>query len=419
MSASSKNNTANVDLEITVIDSANHSESVDESIAVAEQTILVEAVPESGALRPGLANIVYLQSSYPDGRAAQTAMTVTGAISGTMAVMTDEFGLATITVTPTVNQGISLTVQAADADGAVAQQAVNLGATGGTNAVLLRPDRAQYQIGDTLNIDIFVAGTATTAYLDVIKDGQTFGLAALPVANGVAQAAIDIDGSLLGTLDLNAYVITSGQSSPGEIVRDRRFVLVNPAPAEVTVQTDADVYRPGDSATLDIAVQREGAPMPGVIGLSIVDESVFAVGTQDPGFARTYFLLERELQEPRYEIHDFVPLGDDDPSPYDKGASLQQAQEIALAGFFAEELAALPQPAAVAGGVSLAVAPPPSNTTGDWSRTLGARLALMTPLLGFALYDGTRRRRRLLIGLVILAGVLFWSSCAPAPSARG
>lgn len=66
-----------------------------------------------------------------------------------------------------------------------------------------------------------------TVYLDIIKDQQTFGLAALPVTNGMAQAAIPIDGSLLGTLELNAYAVDEG----GQIARDRRYALVNPAPA--------------------------------------------------------------------------------------------------------------------------------------------------------------------------------------------
>ncbi|MCB0125325.1 MAG: hypothetical protein KDE58_23890, partial [Caldilineaceae bacterium] len=236
-----ENETATVDLEISVIDTANHSESIDESITVAEQTILVEAVPESGFLRPGLENVIYLQSSSPDGGAIQTTLTVqtgvteTGTLSDTFIVTTDEFGLATITVTPHQQRFFPLTITATDSGGQQVVQPLILGIQGNANAVLLRPERSQYAIGDTLNIDIYVAGTATTAYLDVIKDGQTFGLAALPVADGVAQAAIDIDGSLLGTLELNAYVIASGAEGNGEIVRDRRFVLVNPAPADVAV----------------------------------------------------------------------------------------------------------------------------------------------------------------------------------------
>ena len=94
-------------------------------------------------------------------------------------------------------------------------------------------------------------------------------------------------------------------------------MLVNPAPAQVDVQADAEVYRPGETASLALTVSRDGQPMPGALGISIVDESVFSVGAQDPGFARTYFLLERELLEPRFEIHDFTPLGGE-TSPYDR-----------------------------------------------------------------------------------------------------
>jgi len=411
-----ENNTAQVDLTITVIDTAHHSERVDESIIVAEKAILIEAVPESGFLRPGLENIIYLQTSYPDGRAAQTEVTVSGVATDTMTVQTDEFGLATIRVTPQDSRDLILTLRAVDTAGQATEQQIGLGASGDAQAVLLRPEKVEYQIGETLNIDIHVAAPsghpATTAYLDVIKGSQTFGLAALPVTQGVAQAAIDLDGSLLGTLELNAYVITDA----GQIVRDRRLILVNPAPAAVAIQTDAEVYRPGDTATLDITVQREGAPMPGVIGLSIVDESVFSVGTQDPGFARTYFLLDRELQEPRYEIHDFTPMRSDDPSPYGQ-RSASAAQQLALAGFFAEELTAMGDinhPSHSTHYVAQStIDNPQSAMLWGWAN----RIALIAPLMGIAFYDGTRRRRIIFIGLVLLSLAFFWTSCA-APAAQ-
>lgn len=405
-----ENNTANIDLEISVVDTANHVENIDESVTIAEKLILIEAVPESGFLRPGIENIIYLQTSYPDGRAAATTITATTDLSTTVVVQTDEFGLATMTLTPENNHDFLLALAAQDSAGQAAEQRLILGSSGDANAVLLRPDKAQYQIGETLNIDLYVAGNASTVYLDVIKGRQTFGLVALPVKDGVAQAAIDIDGSLLGTLELNAYVITN----PGEIVRDRRLVLVNPAPAQIDLQTDAEVYRPGATATLDIAVSRDGTPMAGALGISIVDESVFSVGTQDPGFARTYFLLERELLEPRYEIHDFVDLADDDHSPYDDNPDSVRigqsgARNVALFGFFGEELAAIEQQ-------TVAVTPTsaPQPVAMDWT----PRLALALPLVGFAFYDGTRKRRRALIALVLFSlGAFVWSACASAPSA--
>jgi uncharacterized protein YfaS (alpha-2-macroglobulin family) len=403
------NKSAQIDLEIEVVDTANHLESVDETITVAEKPLLIDAVPESGLLRPGLANRVYLDVSTPDGAPAPATLTITGDALAPITTTTDLYGLAVITLTAPDQPFLPLQVVATDAAGREVTQPLLLGgATGASATVLMRPARSAYQIGETANIDIYVNGHATTVYLDIIKGRQTFGLVALPVVGGVAQAALPIDGSLLGTLELNAYVI----GDDGAIVNDRRLLLVDPAPAEIDVTLDADRYRPGDTATLDIQVQRDSAPMPGVVGLAIVDESVFSVQEQAPGFARTYFLLERELQEPRYEIHDFVELEDDAYSPYDNLPSSirygARAQELALTGLFAHELAARqpapaqPSPAAPSAAEALAA---------SW----GNRLYLLAPLMGLAFYDGSRKRRRLLIALTIFAlGAFFWSACAPA-----
>jgi hypothetical protein len=41
------------------------------------------------------------------------------------------------------------------------------------------------------------------------------------------------------------------------------------------------------------------------LGIAIVDESVFALQQQDPGFAKLYFMLERELMAPFYQVKGF------------------------------------------------------------------------------------------------------------------
>ena len=405
-----ENASASVDLEIAVTDTAQHVERIDESVTVAEQPILVDAVPESGVLRRGIPNLVYIDTTYPDGSAVKTTLTVESTrLPAPLTVETDEYGLAVITMTGGSAATTSLKVTAQDEAGLTATQRVLVEANPAKSAILLRPDKSEYAVGETMNLDAFVTGGAKTVYLDLVKEDQTFGLVALPVQDGVAQAAIPVDGSLLGTVELHAYFITQD----GEIVRDRRLALVNPAPAAVEVTADAEVYRPGATAKLDIAVTHEGAPMPGVVGVSIVDESVFSVGAQEPGFARTYFLLERELQEPRYEIHDFTELESDDPSPYDKEAALDApvaARQAALAGLFAEELALAAR--------SERTSPPAAPLIPPPLLAYAARISLALPLVGLAFYDGTRRRRRLLLALLVFGAAGFlMASCSASPAA--
>lgn len=409
--------TATVKLEVTVIDTANHAESVDDDVTVAASTVLVEAVPESGNLQPGIANIVYLNTSYPDGRATPASLVIQSPLlPEPVALTTDEYGLASLVITPTAEVEPTLYISTTTPAGAQEVTALSLHADSASTALLLRPDRAEYHIGDTMNLDIYVGGHAQTVYLDVIKGRQTFALVALPVVDGLAQAAIDVDGSLLGTLELNAYALTDR----GEIVRDRRLALVNPAPAKVTITADAEVYRPGDTAQIEFQVSREGAPMVGALGVSIVDESVFAVGAQEPGFARTYFLLERELLEPRYEIHNFTDFGEDDTSPYDKEEAATVAaaphdptaaqRNLALSGLFAQELIE-PMTMTTAGAVADA---PLSAEAWAWVN----RLALIVPLVGLVLFDGTRRRRRWLFMMFVAGAALaILAACSAAPAA--
>ena len=388
------NSTANIDLEITVIDSANHSERIDESITVSEQPYIVEAIPESGQLRANVENLVYFQVSTPDGRPAPVTLEVEAQnlqFSPT-SVQTNAGGLAVLSVTPGDIIDTRITIHVTDEDQSQSDIMLALPYNGGSG-LLLRPERAEYAIGETLNADMHVAGEVKTVYLDVIKDGQSFGMAALPVVDGAAQAAIPLDGSLLGTLELNAYAVTSA----GQVLRDRRLVLVNPGAAQLDVHADAEVYRPGDVAALDITVTHNHSPLPSMLGISIVDESVFALGAQGPGFARTYFLLKREMLEPRYQIDGFAPFASAMPARND-------AANMALFGLMGQTLAAA-QPVAAA-------------TSADAEPSRAAVALVLLPLLGLTVVGARRYRHQMPFVLSSLTiCMLLWTACAAPASA--
>ncbi len=46
-----------------------------------------------------------------------------------------------------------------------------------------------------------------------------------------------------------------------------------------------------------------------LVGVSIVDESVYALAESDPGFAKLYFLLEKEIMQPKYDLHGLTLTG--------------------------------------------------------------------------------------------------------------
>ncbi|MDI7277193.1 MAG: MG2 domain-containing protein, partial [Anaerolineae bacterium] len=292
---------AEFSLQVTVVDQARHTEQASRVLPIARAPIIVEAVPEAGVLKPGLENRLYILTSYPDGQPARTHISL--AIGGEVATFdTGDHGLAEFSFTPAPG-ATRLSVTASDQAGRSTQREIDLEADQGRGVVLLRPDRATYRVGDTMHLVALSSVGSGSLFLDVVKDGQTLSTRSQTVKDGQAEFAIDLSGDLFGTLALHAYKVLAD----GSIIRDTRLVVVD-APRELAADIEADrpVYRPGESARLTFRTHTAAGPVASALGVAIVDESVFAVMEQDPGFARLYFLLQKELLEPKYQVKGFT-----------------------------------------------------------------------------------------------------------------
>ena len=413
--------TATLDLQVEVTDRAQHLERIEEEITVAENALLVDLSPEAGSgLITGADNLLYVDVSYPDGSPAQATLSIeSDMLAESISATTDAAGLATITLPANVvartTRSTRFTINAVDITNPemTATRRVRLTAAPG---LLLRPDAVEYTLGDTLRLEVFAPREIDTVFISVEKNGESHAFATLPVFDGVAQGELPVDGALLGTLAVQAFATTLD----GTTYNATRYVLVNPPAAALDVQADAAAYLPGGQAVVAVQVTQAGAPLPAALGVSVVDESVYALGESDPGFARTFFLLSRTLQEPRFGISGFSDLADDAASPYDPGilnaavpamtpAYAAGSRNVALAGYLAQ------QGSATMGiGAGAAKTATSSTWAGIWA--YASRLPFALPLLGLALYDGTRKRRRLLVALLVVAlatGVLV-SCAAPA-----
>jgi hypothetical protein len=287
-------------LEVAVTDGAAHTEHVSIRIPVAQQGILIEAVPESGEFRPGLENILYLLTAYPDGAPAECDLTVL--INGReYQAHTGPYGLGELWLTPDLPSA-EIQLNARDALGHSGMAyAYFEGRYWGGVQLLLRPEQATYHVGDTMNLDILTTDSSGSIYLDITREGQTLSTRALEIRDGKASTAVDLTPDLYGTLSLHAYRLLPS----GDIVRDTRLVVVDaPTDLNLDVNLDRTTYLPGETATLQIDVSDSaGLGIQSALGLGVVDESVFALQEQDPGFAKLYFLLEKELMQPKFDLH--------------------------------------------------------------------------------------------------------------------
>ncbi len=327
-------------LQAAVTDLAQHSETSSLSLPVSASALVIEAMPEGGMPRQGVENILYLLTSYPDGTPADAVLTVTFQDSGEVrTVETGAYGLAELRYTP-ASPYLPLAIEAQDQQGNTAHADFAFQGEWFEETVLMRPDRPVYRVGDTMNLSFFTSQPQGTVYLDIVRDGQTVSTRSVDVTDGKAELGVDLTPDLYGTLELHAYKILTS----GSITRDTRMVVVDRA-ADLNLQITPgqDTYRPGDTAALNIAVSgQDGAGVRAALGLAIVDELVFALAEQDPGFAKLYFMLESEILTPRYDLHGFsVPslvtgdLPTDDPllrGAVDDAASASLADAVSHAG---------------------------------------------------------------------------------------
>ena len=292
--------------DISVVDGAEHEENITQNRSVAKSPITIVVIPESGDIVPNVENIIYVMTTYPDGKPAQTTVEIKpesrkAGKPESRTQQTDALGVATFRITPQTNR-LSLMVTAVDEKGNRAERKQDF-QTEAANTLLLRTDEALYKVGDVIHVEIFSAKQSGSVYIDVIKAKQTILTKSVDVENGRGAVDIHLSEGDFGTLELHAYQIVEG-----DFFRDTRLIYVDQADdLNIGISTDKQVYLPGEEANLNFEVtDGSGHPVLAALGIQVVDESVFALQEMQPGLEKVYFTLEKELLKPKYEIHGYT-----------------------------------------------------------------------------------------------------------------
>lgn len=291
---------APVVVEATVKDTSGHAETRGEPITVSASSLLVTAIPEGGALIPRLENQVYVLASYADGTPAASTVITAKLGAFNQQATTDASGVAVIRLTPGAGRD-PLRIEASDRHGNHAESSMQLETRDGNDQMLLRAGRAVYKAGDRMELDVYSTQQRGTAYVDIVKDGQTIMTRDVDIVNGHAQLAVNATADMAGTLSVNAYRF----GRDAQAIGDHRLLFVQPADElRIEATADAQSYKPGAEARIRFRVtDSHGQGIHAALGLQIVDEAVFALAEKQPGFAKVFFYLEQEVMKPRYEIH--------------------------------------------------------------------------------------------------------------------
>jgi hypothetical protein len=323
-----------VEFAATLKDTADHKQEAHLSVPVVKEPISLVVVPEHRGLVPTVANRIYIAAATPDGTPLKNARIEVAVaavnppparggrgaangdpevkLPGLQTLKTDDLGLAVYEFTPG-SEPVVLNVTATDSKGRKASSLQTLQAAGVQDGLILRADKTLAKVGDRLNLAALCSTKGGTLYLDVVRNKQTILTRAETLRGGESHFTLPLTHDMTGTLEIHAYKILPTE----EIIRDTRTILVSPADdLEIKITADKQEYKPGGDATLKFSVlDPQHRPVQVALGLAMVDESVFALSELQPGLEKIYFMLEKELMEPKYEIHGLRPTGLLEPNP--------------------------------------------------------------------------------------------------------
>jgi uncharacterized protein YfaS (alpha-2-macroglobulin family) len=289
---------------VTVEDSASHREQATRNVTAGENALVLDAFVEGGSIKPGLPNTLFVIVADGAGNPAKASVTLSIGKQGAMHADTSELGVATFTFSGEKEVG-SADISAITASGEKNSRSFSFDTESGDESLALVMDKAIYRAGDTIAFQAFSTRPTGSVFVDLVRDGQTVLTTTGKLENGRVEWLYDIPADAFGLMTVNAYFLSGAL----DFVRDTRRVMIQPAgDLDLKVEADKKQYKPGETAQLTIHTNdSEGNPTAAAVGLYIVDEAVFARAEQAPGLEKVFFLLEKEIMTPRWQITSFVP----------------------------------------------------------------------------------------------------------------
>lgn len=200
---------------------------------------------------------------------------------------TSENGLGQFQLT-TPAGALTLRVKAEDAEGRKATREISLW---DVTSVSITADKAFYRPGEPIRAEVRASDLVTSQALEARSQGRLITRAPLVWVDKRLTATLVPPKDFVGTIDLE---LEGGLAL-------RRVIVAEPSSLVVKMSTDKPSYRPGEPATVRFTVtDAQGKPKVAALGLSVVDESLFALTTSKPEAVRAFFLVERALLQSRF-----------------------------------------------------------------------------------------------------------------------
>lgn len=266
-------------VEVEVTDGAGDTEGTVEEIPVAEDDILVDAVPAGGRLVQGVTNEVWITTRTPAGRPVGADVEITPENRDEpLVVETNDAGVGAVQFDPDEG-GLNWSVRAVERDEEQRVGRTELSLEGDQTAQLgLVVERPAYETGQTVVAELVASRSSGYVYLEVVGDEGTHLTESVHLEDHRGSFDFDVAPEMSGMLEVRAWMVDPA----GETRRAATLVpVVDTDQLDVDVTPTAEQFAPGEKAGIRVSTAEDGEPVAASVGLDVVDESVFAVGGDD------------------------------------------------------------------------------------------------------------------------------------------
>lgn len=283
-------------LNISIKDTGNHTERLTKMVTVAGSPFVIKLIPDSNAIKPGLPFQLLVVTSTPDGKPLDKKVAIRVVFrdrdyrQSTENIEVDTAGgiaLAELK-TPDNATGVYIEASSDKVYGSVDLSAVY--SPGASYIHIVQAGKGTLKAGEKAEFRVY-SSRPGTVYYDVFARDRT-------VFSGTTDSGrinFQITPQMGKTAKLVAYMINpDSEVSADSLPFDIEFV----SPVKLDASFDKEQAAPGDAVRLSL-----NAGTRSMIGISIVDESVYALSEGRLNLRQVFDELELRFMEPKAEAH--------------------------------------------------------------------------------------------------------------------
>ena len=300
------NDSKNIDIEFTLIDSSNYMIETNKTVAVGTDIFEVEIIPEYNFIAEGVDNGIYVITKKIDGTPLKTYSTVTiGKVS--KQVISDENGIGKVILTKNEIDNlnfqrqaiIDVSVEDMDGNKIKKQEKFDIESNYG---IIFKTDKVRYNEEDDIEISIDSKNDLASKTVYILKSNELIKtisteedsvIVNLENVSGLIDIIIPNESKRSYYPGINSISrVATNISNPSMYARKTIFIKPEEK-LNIDIKTNKEEYKPGESLEVSFSTTNEkNEKVDAALLVSILDEAVLSLAENDLSIDNIKLALE-------------------------------------------------------------------------------------------------------------------------------